>query len=87
MKRAAPLAICFLTAFASSNALAGFRSPQSLVQNLYAWYGDGSPDYSHGLPHDEATARTFFQPALARAWQTVVTTMPSFASSVRRPCE
>ncbi len=49
-------------------ALAGFRTPQSLVQNLYAWYGDGSPDYSHGLPRDEITARRFFQPSLARAW-------------------
>jgi len=49
-------------------AIAGFRTPQSLVQNLYAYYGDGSPDYSHGLPHDAATARQFFQPSLARAW-------------------
>jgi hypothetical protein len=49
-------------------ALAGFRTPQSLVQNLYAWYGDGSPDLSRGLPRDEAAARLFFQPALARAW-------------------
>ena len=49
-------------------ALAGFRTPQSLVQNLYAWYGDGSPDYAHGLPRDETTARQFFQPSLARAW-------------------
>ena len=47
-------------------ASAGFRTPQSLVQNLYAWHGDGSPDYSHGLPHDEATARQFFHPSLAR---------------------
>jgi hypothetical protein len=49
-------------------ALAGFRSPQSLVQNLYAWYGEGSPDYSRGLPRDEEIARRFFQPSLARAW-------------------
>ena len=49
-------------------ALAGFRTPQSLVQNLYAWYGDGSSDFSHGLPRDEVTARQFFQPSLARAW-------------------
>jgi hypothetical protein len=38
------------------------------VQNLYAYYGEGSPDFSHGLPRDEATARRFFQPALAHAW-------------------
>jgi hypothetical protein len=49
-------------------AAAGFRTPQSLVQNLYAWYGEGSPDFSHGLPHDEAIARRFFQAPLARAW-------------------
>jgi len=49
-------------------AAAGFRTPQSLVQNLYAWYGDGSPDFSHGLPRDETIARRFFQPSLARAW-------------------
>jgi len=56
------------TASVQSIASAGFRTPQSLVQNLYAWYGDGSPDYSHGLPRDEATARQFFHPSLARAW-------------------
>ncbi len=49
-------------------ASAGFRTPQSLVQNLYAFYGEGSPEYSHGLPHDAETARRFFQPGLARAW-------------------
>jgi hypothetical protein len=49
-------------------ALAGFRTPQSLVQNLYAYYGAGSESYSHGLPRDEDTARKFFQPSLARAW-------------------
>jgi len=49
-------------------AAAGFRTPQSLVQNLYAYYGKGSPEFSRGLPRDETTARRFFQPALARAW-------------------
>jgi hypothetical protein len=61
-------AIAILIALDPSCALAGFRSPQSLVQNLFAYYGDGSPEYSKGLPRDEATARRFFQPALARAW-------------------
>ncbi len=64
----AALALVIAVAFVPSIASAGFRAPQSLVQNLYAWYGDGSPDYSHGLPHDEETARRFFQPSLARAW-------------------
>ena len=57
-----------LSILGSFPALAGFRTPQSLVQNLYAYYGEGSPDLSHGLPRDEITARRFFQPALARAW-------------------
>ena len=66
----APSALALVTAaaFVPSIASAGFRTPQSLVQNLYAWYGDGSPDYSHGLPHDEATARQFFHPSLVRGW-------------------
>jgi hypothetical protein len=70
MKRSAPLAM-LLAALGLSYpqaAAAGFRTPQSLVQNLYAYYGAGSPDFSHGLPRDEITARHFFQPALARAW-------------------
>lgn len=62
------LALVIAAAFVPSIASAGFRTPQSLVQNLYAWYGDGSPDYSHGLPHDETTARQFFHPSLVRGW-------------------
>lgn len=49
-------------------AVAGFRTPQSLVQNLYAFYGNGSPEYSRGLPHDEATARQFLHASLVRGW-------------------
>ncbi len=63
------LALAIVAAFVPSIASAGFRTPQSLVRNLYAFYGDGSPDYSHGLPRDEETARRFFQPGLARAGQ------------------
>ena len=47
---------------------AGFRSPESLVRNVYAHYGDGSSDLSNGLPHDTATARQFFDPSLRAAW-------------------
>jgi hypothetical protein len=47
---------------------AGFRSPESLVRNLYAYYGDRSSDLSSGLPRAAATARQFFDPSLRGAW-------------------
>jgi hypothetical protein len=47
---------------------AGFRSPESLVRNLYAYYGDRSSELSSGLPRDAATARQFFDPAVRGAW-------------------
>ena len=51
-----------------SRAEAGFRSPESLIRNVYAYYGDGAPDLSKGLPRDEATARLFFDPSLRAKW-------------------
>jgi hypothetical protein len=51
-----------------SAARAGFRSPESLVRNVYAYYGDRSSALSNGLPRDPATARQFFDPALREAW-------------------
>jgi hypothetical protein len=51
-----------------SPAEAGFRSPESLIRNVYAYYGDGAPDLSKGLPRDEATARLFFDPSLRMKW-------------------
>jgi len=47
---------------------AGFRSPESLVRNVYAYYGQGSPGLSSGLPRDFDTARRFFDPALQNDW-------------------
>jgi hypothetical protein len=47
---------------------AGFGSPESLVRNVYAYYGDGSPDLANGLPHDPVTARQFFDRGLREAW-------------------
>jgi hypothetical protein len=47
---------------------AGFRSPESLVRNVYAYYGDRSSDLSSGLPRDGATASQFFDPSLRAAW-------------------
>src|SRR5260221_905724 len=57
-----------IAALETSAAAAGFRSPESLVRNVYARYGDGSSDLSNGLPHDTATARQFFDPSLRAAW-------------------
>ena len=39
----------------TASAGAGFRTPESLVRNVYAHYGNGAPDLSHGLPRDEVT--------------------------------
>ena len=47
---------------------AGFRTPESLVRNVYAYYGEGTPELSKGLPRDAASARQFFDPSLRRAW-------------------
>lgn len=49
-------------------AEAGFRTPESLVRNVYAYYGEGAPELSKGLPRDDATARQFFDPSLRKAW-------------------
>jgi hypothetical protein len=47
---------------------AGFRSPESLVRNVYAYYGQGSPGLSGGLPRDSDTARQFFDSGLQARW-------------------
>jgi hypothetical protein len=65
-------AILFLLAGSGTSlAEAGFRSPESLVRNVYAYYGKGAPDLSRGLPRDEATARQFFDPSLRGPWRAV----------------
>jgi hypothetical protein len=50
---------------------AGFRSPESLVRNVYAYYGDRSSEFSNGLPRDSATAAQFFDPSLRAAWMSL----------------
>lgn len=55
-------------ALGAASADAGFRTPESLVRNVYAHYGDGSSEFSNGLPRDDATARQFFDPSLRNAW-------------------
>lgn len=59
-----------LTLFLSGTvpAAAGFKSPESLVRNVYAHYGSGTPEHSRGLPRDAETAARFFDPALRSAW-------------------
>ena len=49
-------------------AQAGFRTPESVVRNVYAHYGQGAPELSKGLPRDAATARQFFDPSLRKVW-------------------
>ena len=49
-------------------AAAGFRSPESLIRNVYAHYGSGASDLSRGLPRDPETAARFFDAALRNAW-------------------
>ncbi len=63
-----PGALLVVLMFLGPTAEAGFRSPESLVRNVYAYYGDGAPDFSNGLPRDPPTARQFFDPALRKAW-------------------
>ncbi len=53
---------------ALSTAAAGFSSPESLVRNVYAHYGQGDPELSAGLPRTAEAARQFFDPSLAKAW-------------------
>jgi hypothetical protein len=60
--------LVLLAGLGAWTAEAGFRSPESLVRNVYAYYGDRSSDLSSGLPRDSATARQFFDPSLRAAW-------------------
>ena len=57
-----------LAGFGISTPQAGFRSPESLVRNVYAYYGDRSSALSSGLPRDDSTARQFFDPGLRDSW-------------------
>ena len=60
--------LALLVGLGSIKADAGFRSPESLIRNVYAYYGDGASDLSKGLPRDAETARQFFDPSLRSAW-------------------
>ena len=43
-----------LVSLGVGRAEAGFRTPESLVRNVYAYYGDRSSSLSNGLPRDAA---------------------------------
>jgi hypothetical protein len=64
------LSVCLLSVcLGIPGAKAGFRSPESLVRNVYAYYGDRSSALSSGLPHDAETTRQFFDLSLWEAWR------------------
>jgi hypothetical protein len=60
--------VALLAGFLPTAAQAGFRTPESVVRNVYAHYGQGTPELSKGLPRDAATARQFFDPSLRKMW-------------------
>ena len=68
MARVFAILLALLAVPGADAAWAGFRSPESLVRNVYAYYGDGSSDLSKGLPRDTATARQFFDQSLRGTW-------------------
>jgi hypothetical protein len=68
VRKLLPAGLILLAGLAAPPAAAGFRSPESLVRNVYAHYGRGEPEFSRGLPRDEDTARSFFDPSLRVAW-------------------
>jgi hypothetical protein len=68
MARILAALMAVLAGLGAGSAQAGFRSPESLVRNVYAYYGDRSSELSSGLPHDPDTARKFFDPGLRAAW-------------------
>ena len=57
-----------MAGLAALPAEAGFRSPESLVRNVYAYYGKGSSDLSKGLPRSAEIAEQFFYCSLRSAW-------------------
>jgi hypothetical protein len=71
MARVVGTLLVLLAGLGLSAVQAGFRSPESLVRNVYAYYGDRSSDLSSGLPRDPATARQFFDQSLRGAWSSL----------------
>ena len=63
------LGLIGLVCFGVAESNAGFRSPESLVRNVYAFYGDRSSALSSGLPHDADTTQQFFDSSLRETWR------------------
>jgi hypothetical protein len=68
MPRVFAILLVLLAGLGARAAWAGFRSPESVVRNVYAYYGNGASDLSSGLPRDAATAHQFFDQSLRRMW-------------------
>jgi hypothetical protein len=60
--------LVLLASLGAVPANAGFRSPESLIRNVYAHYGQGASELSKGLPRDTETASQFFDPSLRNVW-------------------
>ena len=71
MRKISGVMALLLLGLAGTAAGAGFRSPESLIRNVYAYYGKGSSEFSRGLPRDALTAEQFFDPSLRRAWSSL----------------
>jgi hypothetical protein len=68
MAKLFPAVLMLCACFGVVPTEAGFRSLESLVRNVYAWYGNGSPGLSGGLPRDPDTAHRFFDSPLQAGW-------------------
>ena len=66
-KRVAVILV-LITGLGISKTKAGFQSPESLIRNVYAYYGRGTSEFSNGLPRDTETAQQFFDPSLSGVW-------------------
>lgn len=60
--------VIWTASFVASPAQAGFRSPESLIRNVYAYYGKGASELSKGLPRSAEIAEQFFDRSLRSAW-------------------
>ena len=68
MRRIFRASSILLACLGAANVEAGFRSPESLIRNVYAHYGSGASELSKGLPRDGEAAAKFFDRPLRIAW-------------------